>query len=131
MLQASWYPYWFPYCKRLWSLNHELSMTNLDGLHGSTLEAHVYSRLLPPTIREFKIPQRRRPRKRLLQSEFAFFIPLWRLFQLAYFVKCKRTLLEPNSKQPYPSSDRGRNFRRRLFMSSVKRDIRHFHVIVM
>ena len=131
MLQATWYPYWFPYCKRLWSLNHELSRTNLDGLYGSTLEAHVYSLLLPPAIREFKIPQRRRPRKRLLQSEFAFFIPLWRLFQLAYFVKSNRTLLEPNSKQPYPSSDRERKFLRCLFTSPVKRDIRHFHVIVM
>ena len=85
----------------------------------------------PQQFGSLRVPQRRRPRKRLLKSEFAFFIPLWRLSQLAYFVKCKRTLLEPNSKQPYPSSDRGRNFRRRLFMSSVKRDIRHFNVIVM
>ena len=131
MLQATWYPYWFPYCKRLWSLNHERSMTNLDGLHGSTLEAHVYSQLLPSNIREFKIPLRRRPRKRLLKSKFAFFISLSRLVQFAYFVKCKRTLTEPNSKQPYSSSDKERKFRRRLFTSPVKRDIRHFNVIVM
>ena len=49
--------------------------------------------------REFKIPRRPRPppRKRRLKSEFVFFQSLSRLFQLGYFVKCKRTLLEPNS----------------------------------
>ena len=50
-----------------------------------------------PCIREFKIPRRRRPRKRRLKSEFAFFQSLSRLLQLIYFVKCKRTLFEPNS----------------------------------
>ena len=37
------------------------------------------------------------PRKRRLKSEFAFFQTPSRLFQLAYFVKCKKSLLEPNS----------------------------------
>ena len=45
-------------------------------------------------IREFNIPRRRRPRKRPLKTEFAFFQSLSWLFQLAYFVKCKRTILE-------------------------------------
>ena len=38
------------------------------------------------------------------KSEFAFFQSLSWLFQLAYFVKCKQTLLELNFYQPYPSS---------------------------
>ena len=38
------------------------------------------------------------------KSEFTFFQSLSWLFQLAYFVKCKRTLLEPNFFQPYASS---------------------------
>ena len=48
-------------------------------------------------IREFKIPRRWRPRKRCFKSEFAFFRSLSRSLQLIYFVKCKRTLFEPNS----------------------------------
>ena len=43
-------------------------------------------------MREFKIPRRLRPRKSRLKSEFAFFQSLLRLFQFAYFVKCKRTI---------------------------------------
>ena len=74
--------------------------------------------------REFKIPRRRRPRKRHLKSEFAFFQSLSRLLQLIYFVKCKRTLFEPNSQGPHSSS-------RRLFASSIKREIRHFPVVVV
>ena len=38
------------------------------------------------------------------KREFTFFQFLSWLFQLAYFVKCKRTLLELNFYQPYPSS---------------------------
>ena len=45
--------------------------------------------------REFKIPRRRRPRKRRLKNEFAFFQSLSRLLHFIYFVKCKRTLFEP------------------------------------
>ena len=43
-------------------------------------------------MREFKIPRRLRPRKSRLKSEFAFFQSLLRLFQFAYFVKCKWTI---------------------------------------
>ena len=44
------------------------------------------------------------PRKRRMKSELKFFQSLSWLFQLTYFVKCKRTLLELNFYQPYPSS---------------------------
>ena len=50
--------------------------------------------------REFEIPRRRRPArkvKRPLKSEFAFFQSLYRLLQLICLLKCKRTLFEPNS----------------------------------
>ena len=80
--------------------------------------------MLPLLVsREFKIPRRRRPRKRRLKSEFAFFQSLYRLVQLIYFVKCKRPLLEPNSYESYASSERERKFSRCLFRSSIKREI--------
>ena len=47
------------------------------------------------------------------------------------FVKCRRTLLKLNFKGPYPSSEREIKFRRCLFMSSIKHEIRHFHVAVV
>ena len=39
-------------------------------------------------------------------------------------MKCRRTLQRLNSKEPYPSSERGRKFRSRLCTSSVQREIR-------
>ena len=80
----------------------------------------------PPHLnnREFKIPRQRRPRKRRSKSDFGFFQSLLRLLQLNYFVKCKRTLLEPNCKETYSSSERERLFSRRLVMSFIKREIR-------
>ena len=57
-----------------------------------------------------------------LKSEFAFFQSLSRLSQLAYFVKCEQTTKELNSSEPYPSSERQRKFRPRLFTSSIKRE---------
>ena len=68
---------------------------------------------------------------RRLKSEFVFFQSLSQLFQSTYFVKCRRTLLEFNSEGPYPSSEREIKFRRCLFMYSIKREIRHFHVVVV
>ena len=51
-------------------------------------------------IREFRIPRRQRPPKHHLKSEFGFFQSLSRLLQLNYnYVKCKRTLFEPNEKE--------------------------------
>ena len=81
--------------------------------------------------REFKIPRQRRPRKRRSKSKFAFLQCLSQLFQLIYFVKCKRTLFEPNCKETYPASERDRLFSRRLVMSFIKREIRHFSVAVV
>ena len=45
------------------------------------------------------------------------------------FVKCRRTFLELNSLEPCPSSER--EFCRPLYTSSIKREIRHFHVVVV
>ena len=56
---------------------------------------------------------------------------LSQLFLSTYFVKCRRTLLEWNSEGPYPSSEREIQFRRCLFTYSIKREIRHFHVVVV
>ena len=81
--------------------------------------------------REFKIPRQRRPRKRRSKSKFAFLQCLSQLFQLIYFVKCKRTLFEPNCKETYPASERDRLFSRRLVMSFIKREIKHFSVAVV
>ena len=36
-----------------------------------------------------------------------------------------------NSLGPYPSTEREIKFRRRLFTSSIKSEIRHFHVVVV
>ena len=53
------------------------------------------------------------------------------LFQLACFVKCKRTLLELNSWELYPCSEREKKLCRPLFTSSIKREITHFRVVVV
>ena len=45
--------------------------------------------------------------------------------------RCRRTLLKLNFKGPYPSSERELKFRRCLFTSSIKHEIRHFHVVVV
>ena len=59
------------------------------------------------------------------------FQSLSQLFLPTYFVKCRRTLLELSSLGPYPSSEREIKFRRCLFTSSIEREIRHFHVVVV
>ena len=48
-----------------------------------------------------------------------------------FIVKCEPTLLEPNSYEPYSSSERERKFSVYLFTSSIKREIRHFPIVVM
>ena len=47
------------------------------------------------------------------------------------FVKCRPTFLELNSLEPCPSSERERKFCRGLYSSSIKRENRHFHVVVV
>ena len=69
--------------------------------------------------------------ERRSKNEFAFFQSLSKLFLPTYFIKCRRTLLELNSKGPYPSAERETKFRRCLFMSSIKREIRHVYVVVV
>ena len=76
-------------------------------------------------------PKTRRQRKRRVKSEFGFFQSLSKLFLSTYFVKCRRTHLEMNSQRPYPSTAAETKFCRCLFTSSIKREIRHFHVVVV
>ena len=80
---------------------------------------------------DFKIQRRDGKGERRLKSEFAFFQSLSRLFLLTCFVKCRRTLLKLNSKEPNPSSEREIKFRRCLFTFSTSHVIRHFHVVVV
>ena len=48
-------------------------------------------------------------------------IKVWGRRWQRYFVKCRRTLLELNSSEPYLSSERKRKFSRGPFTSSMKR----------
>ena len=73
----------------------------------------------------------RRQGKRRLKSESAFFQSLSQLFLPTYFVKCGRTLLEVNCQRPYPSAERETKFHRCLLTFPIKREIRHFHVVVV
>ena len=82
-------------------------------------------------IRELKQQRRRRLRKRQLKSEVALLHTLLYLFQLVQFVKCWQILLELNSKTPYQSSGKDKESPCLVFTSSTKREIRHFHVVVM
>ena len=70
-------------------------------------------------------------RRRQKRHEFAFFQSSWRLFQSSYLSKCMQAPLELNYQEPHPSLERQRNFRRRLFTSSIVRENRHFHVVVV
>ena len=62
-----------------------------------------------------------------------FSISLDYLFLSTYFVKCRRTQMELNSEGPYPSSraKRRNKFCRCWFTLSIKRKIRHLHVLVV
>ena len=52
------------------------------------------------------------------------------LFEFAENVQRKQISLELISWGPQSSLERERKFRLRLFTSSIKREIRHFHVVV-
>ena len=82
-------------------------------------------------ITDLKIRGQRQQRKRRWKSESAFFQSLSRLHQVTNFVKCRWPLPILNSYQPSPSLKRERKFLRRLCTSSVKREIRHFHIVVV
>ena len=91
----------------------------------------MVAKFLDPDNREFKQQKRRRLRKRHLKCEFALLQTLSRLFHLVQFVKCWYILLELNSKRLYQSSGKEKQSRCLVFTSSTKREIRHFHVVVV
>ena len=62
-----------------------------------------------------------RKRRRRLKSEVALFQTLPRLFHLLQFVKCWQSFLELNSKECFEVQEK----------SSTKREIFHFHVVVV
>ena len=55
---------------------------------------------------------------------------LSRLFHLVYFVKCWQMFLELNSKRLCESSGKEKESCCLGFMSSTKREFRHFHLVV-
>ena len=89
---------------------------------------------LPSPSSDLKVPNRelrwRRQRKRHFEKAFAFFQTLSRLFQSAENVKCRQVSLELISWGPQSNLEGERKILRHLFTSSIKREIRHFHVIV-
>ena len=81
--------------------------------------------------RELMQRRRRRLRERRLKSEAELLQTLSRFFQLVQFVKCWQIFLELNSKRLYQSSGKEKESRCLVFTSSTKREIRHFHVVVV
>ena len=63
--------------------------------------------------------------------ELALLQNLLGLFHLVQFVKCWQIFLELNSKRLYQSSGKEKESRCLVFTSSKKREIRHFHVVVV
>ena len=53
------------------------------------------------------------------------------MFLPAYFLKCRRTLLKLNPKEPHPSSERKINFVVACLRSPSKREIRIFPALVV
>ena len=77
---------------------------------------------------------KRRQWERRSKSEFAFFQSLSQLFLPTYFVKCRRALLNHSlliPKDHIQVTERKIKCRRCLFTSCIKREIRHFQVIVV
>ena len=70
-------------------------------------------------------------RKRHLKSEFALLQTLSCIFHLVQFVKCWQIFLELNFKGLYQSSEKEKESRWLVFMSSTKHEIRQFHVVVV
>ena len=65
------------------------------------------------------------------KNAFSFFQTLSRLIHFAENIKCRLIFLELISWEPHSSLERKRKIRRRLFMSSIKREIRYFRVVVV
>ena len=89
------------------------------------------ARLLPTDIRELKQQRRRLPRKRHWKSKVALLQTVSRLVHLVQFLKCWQLFLELNSKRLYQSSGKEKESCCLVFPSSTKREIRHFHVVVV
>ena len=62
---------------------------------------------------------------------FRFLKYFSRLFQFTENVKCQRITLELISRGLHSCLERESKIRRSLFKSSIKREIRHFHVVVV
>ena len=84
-----------------------------------------------PKGRDLKQWRRRRQKNHAKKNEFAFFQSYSHLFGSAQYVKCRRLFLELNSWGFYTGSKRWREIRRSMSMSSIKRQIRRFHVVVV
>ena len=111
---------------------HFSSITVFHDISKQIQQRARIGKIITPEMSRLRYHDGWRPRKRRLKSEFAFFQSLSWLFQHAYFVKCNRTPLELNSYQTYPSSERERKFFHYcLFTSIKKREIRHFHGVVV
>ena len=82
-------------------------------------------------IRDPKQQRRRQLRKRHFKSEVLLLHTLSRLFHLVQFTKCWEFSLELNSKRLYRSSGKGKESRCLVFTYSIKREIWHFHVVVL
>ena len=82
-------------------------------------------------IRDPKQQRRRQLRKRHFKSEVLLLHTLSRLFHLVQFTKCWEFSLELNSKRLYRSSGKGKESRCLVFTYSIKREIWHFHVVVV
>ena len=92
--------------------------------------SHFHLSRLCVNIREFLKDTTRTENHEIVawKREFTFFQFLSWLFQLAYFAKCKRTLLELNIYQPYPSSIMKRmNLSLLVYVLLKTWLIRHFH----
>ena len=84
--------------------------------------------------RELKRRRQRRLRKRHLKSEFAVLqLELYRTYSISFnsSLNCWEILLELNSKGMYQSSGKEKDSCCLVFPSSTKREIRHFHVVVV
>ena len=107
--------------------------THSQTVRDSTISDQIrsYGRNKCSNIRGLKQQRRQRLRKRQIKSEFALLQTLSRLFHLVQFVRCGRIFLEFNSKGLYQDSEKEKGSRRLAFTFSTKREIRHFHVVVV
>ena len=90
-----------------------------------------YSRCRLILIGSFSIDDGDGSENATLKMNSPFLETLSSLFQFAENVKCRQISLELISWRPHSSLERERKISRRLFTYSIKREIRHFHVVVV